>query len=269
MKKTLIVEDELIAAQNLQRLIGEVAPQMEVVGTLQTVEETVEFFNAQQPVDLVFMDIHLADGLAFHIFDQVSIDCPIIFTTAYDQYALEAFKVNSIDYLLKPIDKESLQRAIDKLHRLSESQQSVADVQMASDQPTGNDQQARLQNLIELFQQQNRQYKSYFLIPQRDKLVPLQVSKIAYVYVSDGLTRLVTYDGTTHSIDKPLDAIVAQLNPQHFFRANRQFIIAHDAIKDISVWPLGKLHITLNVATPEKIIVSRARNSEFKSWYTD
>ncbi|MDO4217199.1 MAG: LytTR family DNA-binding domain-containing protein [Bacteroidales bacterium] len=257
MKKILIIEDEQVAAQNLQRLIGEVAPEMEVLATLQTVEESVEFFSSHQSVDLVFMDIHLADGLAFHIFDKVNIECPIIFTTAYDQYALEAFKVNSIDYLLKPISKADLQRAIEKLHRLVDVNPQEED-----------DTKQRMQKLIELLQSQNRQYKSYFLLPQRDKLVPLQVGQIAYACVVDGITRVVSYDGTTFFLDKSLDTIASQLNPQLFFRANRQYIIAHDAIKDISIWPLSKLHITLKVPTPEKIFVSRARSAEFKAWYT-
>jgi len=258
MKKVLIIEDEQVATQHLSRLLEEVAPDMELVATLQSVEESVEYFNNQSPVDLVFMDIHLADGLAFHIFDQVAISCPIIFTTAYDQYALDAFKVNSIDYLLKPINRDDLTRALDKLRRLTQTDDS-ADTE---------DSQSKLQNLIQLFQSQQRRYKSYFLIPLRDKLVPLQVSQIAYIHVDESGTRLVTFEGTAHTLDKPLDTLQSQLDPELFFRANRQFIVAHNAVKDISLWPIGKLHLTLTVPTPEKIIVSRARASEFKEWYT-
>ena len=112
-------------------------------------------------------------------------------------------------------------------------------------------------------------YKSHFLIPVRDKLIPLPVKNIAYIYLDDKISRAVTFDNQTHIIDKPLDNIFAQLNPNHFFRANRQYIIAHSAIGDISVWPLGKLHVSLTVATPEKIIIPRARTSEFKDWYTN
>lgn len=257
MKRTLIIEDEQIAAQNLQRLLSEVAPQLEVVGVLQSVEESVEFFsNPENEVDLVFMDIHLADGLAFLIFDRVNINSPVIFTTAYDQYALDAFKVNSIDYLLKPINKDDLTRAINKLQRFERQKESIYD----------NDKIAALLNTL---QSQTRTYKSYFLIPLRDKLVPLQVSDIAYIMVEEKTTLAVTYDGQSHALDKPLEAVLSQLDPAQFFRANRQFIIAHDAVKDISVWPIGKLRITLTVPNSEKVIISRARTSEFKEWYTN
>lgn len=252
--EALIIEDELIAAQNLQRLITNVAPDIEIVGTLQSVEETVEYFSRPEKIDVVFMDIHLADGLAFHIFDSVNIDCPIIFTTAYDQYALDAFKVNSIDYLLKPINKEDLIRAIDKLRRNMDNKAGTVGME-------------QIRSLMEMMQA--NKYKSYFLIQVRDKLVPLQVSDIAYIYLDDKLTRAVTFNGQSQILDKPLDAIFSQLDPTLFFRANRQYIISHKAVKDISIWPLSKLHITLSLPTPDKIIVSRARTAEFKDWYTN
>lgn len=252
--EALIIEDELIAAQNLQRLITNVAPDIEIVGTLQSVEETVEYFSRPEKIDVVFMDIHLADGLAFHIFDSVNIDCPIIFTTAYDQYALDAFKVNSIDYLLKPINKEDLIRAIDKLRRNMDNKAGTVGME-------------QIRSLMEMMQ--SNKYKSYFLIQVRDKLVPLQVSDIAYIYLDDKLTRAVTFNGQSQILDKPLDAIYSQLDPTLFFRANRQYIISHKAVKDISIWPLSKLHITLSLPTPDKIIVSRARTAEFKDWYTN
>lgn len=259
--KSIIIEDEQIAAQNLKRLLAETAPETEVAATLQTVEETVEYFAAfdhgEQPAsaypDLVFMDIHLADGLAFHVFDSVTIKCPIIFTTAYDQYALDAFKVNSIDYLLKPINKEDLSKAINKLRTLASN-------------GTGSLSQKTIESLSMLVQP--TKYKTHFLIPVRDKLMPLPVNDIAYVYVDEKLARLVTFDQQSYSVDKPLETIYAQLDPSRFFRANRQYIIAHKAIKDISLWPLSKLHVSLSIPTPEKIIISRARVGEFKDWYT-
>ncbi len=250
--KALIIEDELIAAQSLQRLIAESTPQVEVIGVLQSVEETVEYFSQPNNVELVFLDIHLADGLAFHIFEQTKLECPIIFTTAYDQYAIDAFKVGGIDYLLKPIDRTELERAV---HRVS---QRKGDSQSLSGE--------LLQTMSEMMRP--RRYKSFFLIPVRDQLLPLSVDSIAFIYVNDKLTRAVTLDGQSDALDRPLDAILMQLDPQRFFRANRQYIIAHQAIKDISLWPLSKLHVTLTVETPEKIIISRARTAEFKDWYT-
>ena len=274
--KAIIVEDEQIAALNLKRLLAEAEPDIEIVATLQSIEETVEYFStldnnsdadsAKRPEgypDIVFMDIHLADGLAFHIFDSVTIQCPIVFTTAYDQYALDAFKVNSIDYLLKPISKEDLARALAKYKHLG---QHATDGNRQADTTYNSLSHDIIASMMEMIQQ--RKYKSHFLIPIRDKLVPLPVSSIAYIYVDDKISRIVSFNGQSHPLDKPLDTIYAQLDPQHFFRANRQYIISHNAVKDISVWPFSKLHITLTVPTPDKVIVSRGRASEFKDWYT-
>ena len=199
----------------------------------------------------MFMEIHLADGLAFRIFDKVKIEVPIIFTTAYDQYALDAFRVNGIDYLLKPINKEDLARAINKLDRYDKSEDD------------GN-----LDNLVAMMSQQMHHYKSYFLIPQREKLVPLAVNTIAYLYIDDKMTRAVTFDNKQFYIDKPLDNIMSQLDPSKFFRANRQYILAHSAVESIQLWPLNKLYIQLRVSTPEKILIPRSRTSELKEWYT-
>ena len=257
--KTLIIEDERIAAENLQRMISQHTPQLEVCGILQSVEEAVEYFSHSETPDLVFMDIHLADGLAFHIFDSVTIHCPIIFTTAYDQYALQAFQVNSIDYLLKPISPDDLKRAINKLEQLTST-----NAESSSDSSISPQVIASMMEMV-----QHNKYKSYFLLPLRDKLVPLAIDQIAFIYVDEKLTRAVCFDGKSYAIDKPLDNIYSQLNPALFFRANRQYIIAHSAIKDISIWPLSKLHITLSVPTPDKIIIPRARAAEFKDWYTN
>lgn len=251
MKKALIIEDEQIAVQNLRRRLAEVSADIEVVAVLQSIEESVEYFSEQPMPDICFMDIHLADGLAFRIFDKVTVDCPIIFTTAYDQYALDAFKVNSIDYLLKPIDKDDLQRALTKAERL-----------------VGHADDGRLDKLLEAFGRQYRIYKSYFLIPVRDKLVPLQVDDIACFYLENKLSRALTYEGDAYAIDKPLDILTEQLDPDRFFRANRQYLISRRAVKEILVWPLGKLAVTLRVKTPERIILSKARTREFKEWFT-
>lgn len=254
--RTVILEDEQIATLNLQRLLKETDPEIEVVSVLQSVEESIEYFSRNNDIQLVFMDIHLADGLAFHIFDKVVIDCPIIFITAYDRYALEAFKVNSIDYLLKPISKEDLTRALNKCKRLSGNNGNSTNISPE-----------QLAVLLDQIKQKN--HKSHLLIPLRDKLIPLDVNDIAYIYLDDKISRIVTFEGESHYLDKPLDYVYTQLDPAHFFRANRQYVIAHKAIESISIWPLSKLYITLKVETPEKIIISRARVSEFKDWYTE
>ena len=246
MKNILIIEDEHIAAQHLGRLIAELLPDAHILATLQSIEESVEYLQQHSTPDLILLDIHLADGLSFRIFDHVHPHCPIIFTTAYDQYALQAFKVNSIDYLLKPINRDDLQRALDKLHTLAT--------------PTPS-QLAALGDTL-------HHYRTHFLVPMRDKLIPVPIDQIACLYLEDKITRAILLDGHHQIIDRPLDSIMEQLDPSHFFRANRQYIVAHHAIREIAFWPISKLALTLCVPTPDRIIISKARVSEFKQWYT-
>ena len=251
--KAVIVEDEFIAAQNLQRLISHAAADIEVITVLQSVEESVEWFSTQSAPDLVFMDIHLADGSSFSIFEKVNISCPVIFTTAYDEYALKAFEVNSIDYLLKPINTKNFERAIAKFRQLgSNNNKGSAEA---------------ITKLLDIFNKTKDAYKSHFLIPYKDKLVPLQVERIACFYIENKMAKIITTDNESFFMDSSLDELYLQLDPAHFFRANRQYIVAHKAIKDISIWFGSKLSINLFVTLPEKIIVSKARIAEFKTWY--
>jgi len=250
--KALIIEDEVMAAQALKKLLGEVSPSMEIVGLLESVEESVEWLENNPMPDLMFMDIHLADGSSFAIFEKVNITCPVIFTTAYDEYALKAFEVNSIDYLLKPISKEALVHALNKYHNLAERRVNA-------------DQFDRL--LAKLGEK--KRYRSCFLLPERDKLVPLPVDIITYIYIDAKTVKIFTTNGKVYFMNHTLDDIMNELDPQMFFRANRQFIVSRQSIKDVSVWFGNKLAINLNVETPEKIIVSKARVSEFKIWFTD
>lgn len=251
--KAVIVEDEFIAAQNLQRLISHAAADIEVITVLQSVEECVEWFSTQPAPDLVFMDIQLADGSSFSIFEKVNISCPVIFTTAYDEYALKAFEVNSIDYLLKPINTKSFERAIAKFRQLGSNNNKGSAEAIAQ--------------LLDVFNKTKDAYKSHFLIPYKDKLVPLQVERIACFYIENKMAKIITTDNESFFLDSSLDELYLQLDPAHFFRANRQYIVAHKAIKDISIWFGSKLFINLLVPVPEKIIVSKARVAEFKTWY--
>ena len=250
--KAVIIEDESVAAQALQSLIQDIDPEMEVGTVLQTIEESVEWFGENPMPDLVFMDIHLADGSSFAIFDKVDITCPIIFTTAYDEYALKAFEVNSIDYLLKPINKADLERALKKFKSL-----------------TSKPDKASLEGLLAQMGGLKKKYKTCFLIPERDKLIPLATSNIAYIFIDTKTVKAITMDGHTYYLNQTLDDIMAQLDPEVFFRANRQFIISRAAVKDISIWFGNKLSINLLVSVPEKIIVSKARVGEFKSWFAE
>lgn len=254
--KVVIIEDELAATEALENLINEIAPDMEVTARLQSVEESVEWFLTHNMPDLVFMDIHLADGSSFGIFNQVNISCPIIFTTAYDQYALRAFEVNSVDYLLKPVDRTHLERAIGKLQNLRGSEETAkANISL-------------VRKLVGEMQQRSS-YKTALLIPVKDKIVPLPVKNIAYIYTEDKIIRAVCFDGKRIMLEKTLDELFSLLDPYQFYRANRQYIVSRDAVKDASIWFNGRLSLNLTEKTPERIIVSRANVKELKDWLMD
>jgi len=233
--------------------MSQVADDMQVVAVLQTVDECIEWFSLNTAPDLVFMDIHLADGSAFSIFEKIQVSCPVIFTTAYDEYALKAFEVNSIDYLLKPIDEKSFRRAVSKFRNLASPKSGSADM---------------VANILAAFKETKRVYKSNFLIPYKERFIPLSTDKIACLYTENKMVKIITDDNQAYSMDSSLEDLFTQLDPAVFFRANRQYIVSHKAIKDISVWFGSKLSINVAVPVPEKIIVSKARVPEFKAWYT-
>jgi len=240
--KALIIEDEILA----------VAGDIDVIDTLESIAETIAWFGRNAQPDIVFMDIHLADGIAFEIFNHVTITCPIIFTTAYDEYALRAFKVNSVDYLLKPVEASDIEAALKKLKALSES----------------GSMQNTLTGLMDFFRK-TQKYKTHFLIPAKgDKLMPVRVSDIACVFIETGIVKAVTFDNRSYRIDNTLDEISDMLDPADFFRANRQFIISRESVKDVDLWFSGRLSLNLKVETPEKVVLSKARVPEFKSWFS-
>ena len=251
--KAVIVEDEKFASQALQDLIHEIDPTIEIVAVLQSIEESVEWFkfSLNPAPDLVFMDIHLADGQSFAIFDEVKITCPIIFTTAYDEYALKAFEVNSIDYLLKPINREDLQRAIGKYKTMVFNPSNNAEL---------------VNTLIASIKKGERAYKSYFLVPEKDKLIPLATADIAYIYIDVKMVKAVTFANKTYYFDLSLDELGAQLNPTDFFRANRQYIVSRRAVKDLSLWFGGKMILNLTMSVPERIVVSKLKTADIKRW---
>ncbi len=243
--KILIIEDETAAARGLQALVGKVLPGSEVVSVLESVAESVEWFGAHPMPDLVFMDIHLADGESFRIFDRVDITCPIIFTTAYDRYALEAFRVNSVAYLLKPIREEDLRGAVEKLRHLTSGELSV---------------------LAER-QKKAAEITRTFLIPVRDKIIPLPIDRVAFFYTAGEKVRAFDVDGNSWPMDRSLDRLSKVLPEEEFFRANRQFIVARGAVADISVWFGSRLSLNLKVKAPERIVISKDRVPEFKRWF--
>ncbi|MBO5188043.1 MAG: response regulator transcription factor [Alistipes sp.] len=241
----LIIEDETAAAQNLQAILKQEAPETEVLAVLESIEESVEWLGSHAMPDLLFMDIHLADGESFRILEQVDVRAPIIFTTAYDQYALEAFRVNSIDYLLKPINTADVRRALDKWVRLTNLERR---------------EYAMRQKQIA------RREQETFLIHVRDKIIPLHRDRIAYCYTTNERVTAYDYEGNSYPLDKTLEAMQAALPEADFIRANRQFIVARRAIKEITVWFGSRLSLHLSVETPERIVISKARVPEFKAW---
>lgn len=249
IKRVVIVEDETAAAVNLRSMLTALIPDVEVVEVLESVEEAVDFFSKGVNADVVFMDIHLADGDSFRIFKSVDVTIPIIFTTAYDQYALEAFKVNSIDYLLKPFKEDELQRALDKLQRLTATERATV-VQRVEAMATNVESEA-LRTMLVRF---------------KDKIIPISIDDIAFFYTFSERVTLTTIDGVTYPVDKTLETLSQQLDSEKFFRANRQFIVSRRAVKDIAVWFGSRLALNLIIETPERIIISKARVPEFKRW---
>ena len=246
--KFLIIEDETAAAQNLCSILKSIAPEAQILDVIDTVVDSVEWFESNPAPDLVFMDIHLSDGESFKIFEKVKVNSPGIFTTAYDQYALKAFQTSGIDYLLKPIQEDTVRRAVDKWRLL-----------------TGVDKRNYSQKVDKMVSQQSDERQS-FLVRFRDKLIPLSQAEIAYCYTSEEKVYAYGYGGERYPMDYTLEALQGILSPRKFYRANRQFIISRDAVVDISVWFGSRLSVNLKVEIPEKIIVSKARVSEFKQW---
>ncbi|MBS2099169.1 LytR/AlgR family response regulator transcription factor [Carboxylicivirga linearis] len=245
--RVLIIEDETAAYENLLTITQEIDPTVEVVGNTESIRQTVKWINENPNPDLIFMDIHLSDGSAFEIFNLIEIETPIIFTTAYDEHAIEAFKVNSIDYLLKPIKPDELERALTKFKKLN-----------------NNDVNQYLKQLLELKSSNN--YAEKILVPYKDQLLPINVSEIACFYTSDKNTFIYLTNGQKYSYSKSLEQIITTLAPDKFIRANKQFIVSRESVKNITIWFDNRLLITLNTEVPERIFISKNKASEFKNW---
>jgi DNA-binding LytR/AlgR family response regulator len=245
--KVLIVEDETVAYENLANILSGINPDIEIADNTEGVMQTVKWLQNNPFPDLILMDIHLSDGSAFAIFDHINVETPIIFTTAYDEYAIDAFKVNSIDYLLKPIKSEELERALEKYDKWTSTE--------------------RLQYLSRLTRMTPvHQYKDKLLIPHKDQYLPVGLKDISCFYNTDKNTRVFLKDGSSYPYSKSLDQTMLSLNPADFIRANKQFIIARDSVKKITIRIDRRLHVTLDVETPERIYISKNKASEFKAW---
>ncbi|MCU7549468.1 LytTR family DNA-binding domain-containing protein [Chitinophagaceae bacterium LB-8] len=250
--KVLIVEDEILLAKQLKSLLQELEPELEIDGQTNSIDTTVQWLQQNEEPDLIFMDIELADGQCFDIFSQVIVKCPVIFTTAYDEYALRAFKVNSIDYLLKPINSQELKKALLKWRDLYiERKQPIVSLEALVKQLKGS---------------VGSNYRERFLVKQGQKLVSINTTEVAYFFSRHALSFLVTRSNQKFVIDYTLDEVEQVISPNQFFRANRQFILAHDMITSVHNWFNGKLKLEIRLPLEEDIIVSREKASIFKEW---
>ncbi len=250
----VIIEDEAPAFRRLQKILEEVDPDINIIEVLDSVEESVSWLKSNDLPDLFFMDIQLSDGLSFEILEQVQVTKPIIFTTAFDEYLLKAFKVNSIDYLLKPIKVEDLQNSLSKYHELKNNFSQIN---------SGVD----LSEIVNQLKLEKKPAKSRFLIKLGDKLIAVETADIAYFYTHLGIVHLVTYTGKKYLMDYNLDELQNQLDPELFFRANRQYIVSFKAISVVHKYYKGKLIIDLAPEADEQVIVSAEKASNFKDWY--
>ncbi len=244
----IIIEDEKMAAKRLETMLLQVVPESTIIAKLESVKKSIEWLQSHDQPDLIFMDIQLGDGLSFEIFEHVNISAPIIFTTAYDEYALKAFKVNSIDYLLKPIDNEGLNNSIKKLKGLQKnSLHSTEDIMHAMEMLSGK-------------------YKNRFLVKTGEHMKSISVDNIHYFFSREKATFCSIAEGKNYILDYTLDQLDQKLDPELFFRISRQFIISMDSIKDIISYSNSRLKlIFINESTIEAI-VSRDRVADFKLW---
>ena len=246
----IITEDEKPTAERLKRMISNVSPDLEHLATFDSVSSAVKWLNANKHPNLAFFDIQLADGLSFEIFEQVEVEFPVIFTTAFNEYAIKAFKVNSIDYLLKPIDEAELKNAIQKFQKgFAQKPQAL-----------GNDSIAKALSML------TNSYKTRFVVKVGEHIRMIPVEEIALLFSSEKYTFIRTISGRDYGIDSTLEQVMNMVNPSEFFRVSRKHIIAISAIKDIIAYSGSRLKLKLSIPTDEDILVSREKVAEFKEW---
>lgn len=247
--RTLIIEDEPLAAKRLKKLLLEVNAQIEILDVIDTVEDAIAWFNANPMPNLVMLDIQLADGVSFDIFKEINLSSFVIFTTAYDQFVLKAFELNSIDYLLKPIDKDKLETAINKYLKLSQLHTPLD-----------------ISSLLKSLSTTQPTYKKRFVVNVADKLKSVDTTDTAYFYSLEKNTFLCTQTGEHYAIDFSLDKLEALLDPEHFFRINRQMLVRFEAIAKMSVLSNSRIKLELQPKTDEVQLVSSARTHAFRNW---
>jgi len=247
----VIIEDERRFADDLEVSIRQLIEGATSITQLHSVKESVAYFSHAPAPDLVFSDIQLGDGLSFEIFLQVKILAPVIFCTAYDEYALEAFKANGIDYILKPFTTETLGEALRKFRQLKQAFSVNGESQYHA--------------MLKLLSDRNTQRVSSILVYVQDKIIPVKLEDIALFYLEKDITRLVTFSGKVYFPNKKLDEL-EQLTGEYFFRANRQFLVCRKAIEDVSSYFSRKLFLNLTIPFKDKILVSKAKSPQFLQW---
>jgi DNA-binding LytR/AlgR family response regulator len=245
----IIIEDEKLSAEHLINLLKKIDPEISVLEIFDTVSRTVTAFKNGLKADLLFVDVQLADGLSFDIFSEISIDTPIIFTTAYDEYAIRAFKLNSVDYLLKPVGMEELGSALNKFKKYSRDEYSDM-----------------LQNVVKAYRSIGKQYKSRFMVRIGESIVSVKTEHIAHFIFEDGIVLLATKTNHLYPVDFTLDQLETMLDPDEYFRINRKVIINIGSIQKTGTYFNSRLKITSAFLQDESSIVSRERVNDFKEW---
>lgn len=249
----LIIEDEIATARDLEASIKALRPTYRIVGIVDSVEAGLEWFELHTLPDLIFSDIQLGDGLVFDIFRQVRVQCPVVFCTAYDQYAIEAFRNNGIDYLLKPLEEDLLKQCLDKIDLLLK-------------RPPAEGERPDLSSFLLSMSATPKSYKSTFLVSYREKLIPVNIHDVLFFRVAGEAVELHTKSNHQYRLPDSLDRIESLVDPSLFYRANRQFLVGFSGIREVELYFERKLLVHLVVPSPEPIIISKAKATDFIAW---
>lgn len=249
MIRTLIIEDEDAAASRLEKLLQRIEPELRIIGRLDSVQASVTWFQTNPPPDLLMLDIQLGDGLSFEIFRKVKVDSFVIFTTAYDDYAIKAFELNSIDYLLKPVDEEKLKFSLEKFHKLRPSSPGID-----------------IEKIVSMIESRKSQYKKRFVVSIADKIKMIETRDVAYFYSLDKNTFLCTLENLHYPLDFSLDHLETMLDPETFFRVNRQYIINYTSISKLFTFSKSRIRIDTTPPIRDGLMVSSSRTPEFRKW---
>lgn len=246
----VIIEDELKTAKSLENILKQMRPLAKITGPYQSIEESVQALSREPQPDLIFMDIQLADGLSFEIFKSVDIACPVVFCTAFDEYSLEAFKRNGVDYVLKPFSKEDIANALGKVDDLKNFFQQKATADLS-------------ELLIRIAQPSD---KTSFLVFKHQKYTTVQTAQIAYFYIRNESTMIMCFDGQEFSLNQSLDQVAGSVSQKQFFRVNRQYLVNFSAIKEIEHYFMRKLYVKLVLETPDQLLINKEKSPSFLAW---